>query len=98
MHEYTQCRLQIWPILSQVNRFVYFKDSFNWFIKFICTCYESVKISKDSKNFELKYHIVVKKDTKRVIRAYKLKKDIYCNGQKKEKTTNKDPKPRRENY
>jgi hypothetical protein len=57
-----------------------------------------VKIPKDSKNFELKYHIVVKKDTKRVNRAYKLKKDIYCNGQKKEKTTNKDPKPRRENY
>ena len=42
-------------------RFFYFKYSFNWFIKFICTCYESVKIPKDSKNFELKYHIVVKK-------------------------------------
>jgi hypothetical protein len=27
----------------------------------VCTCYESVKIPKDSKNFELKYHIVAKK-------------------------------------
>jgi len=67
-------------------QFVYFKDSFNWYIKFICTYYESVKIPKDNKNFELKYHIVVKnKDTKRAIRAYKLKEDRQYNGQKKGK-------------